>query len=140
MPKNTAAVTDNDAERDELSGVQWETEKAGLGEAWDFERFGPLVGNYIGSTSMTLPDTNHPGEMRDQAVYQFAPHDDPEAVVFVWGCYSLDQVFQRIDPLTGEIGLPLGTLCRILALGKTSIKGGKQQLNQYRVQTARQTA
>lgn len=115
---------------------QWETVAAGLGEEWNFEADGDLIGNYLGTTSIDVPDTNHPGEMRTSLVHQFAPRDDPSEIVFAWGSYSIDQAFGKDE--NGNLLIPLGTLCRVIYKGKREIKGGKQSLRHYIVQRAKE--
>lgn len=101
---------------------EWETVQTGLGSAYDPEIKGPLVGDYIGSTSKLIND-------RDQTVHQFAPVDDPSAVYFIWGGYELDEAMSNIDR---------GTRCRVSFAGRDQFKakdGKPRQIKHYKVQT-----
>lgn len=116
--------------------IQWQNVSAGFGDQWDFEIDGPLVGHYIGSVETTLPDSNNPGQMRTSWVHQFAPMDDPDTVVFVWGSHNLDAAFRGYDADGNDL-IPLGTLVRVVWRGKKEMKGkGGKTVNVYTVQVA----
>lgn len=111
----------------------WEDVRIGLGEVWDWKN-GPLDGVYVGRTTIEVPDNNHPGEMRDQTVYQFSVTGDSDAdkgaVWALWGNYQLDQAFAGDDA-----GVHIGNRVRITNLGKTEISGGRS-MNRFRIQVA----
>lgn len=106
--------------------------RIGLGEEWDFERDGPLTGNYIGTAVQELDDKQNKGRKREQNVYQFAPTDNPDEVVFIWGSDQLDRAFASED-------IQIGSLMRITYLGReqfTADDGTPRQVKRYRVQVA----
>ncbi len=113
--------------------VQWSDVRVGLGgEDWNFDA-GPLVGHYLGSSVMDLPDSNRPGETREQAVHQFADTNDPDMVHVVWGSYQLDKAL-------GDDAVSIGSLVRVTYQGKrefTDSKTGQpRSVRNYRVQVA----
>jgi hypothetical protein len=109
--------------------------RTGFGDAWDFERNGPLLGFYRGKEVMHgLADSQRPGQKRDQPIYQFTPEDAPDALVFVYGSYQLKVAFEGEGDTPAEIGV--GDLVQVTFLGREAIKGGAQQINRYRIQVA----
>jgi len=109
---------------------EWEDIRLGLGDEWDFEALGPLTGNFLGSTTQMVDD-------REQTVYQFAPMDEPERVVFVWGSNQLDLAFAA-DP-NGNPLIHVGDKVRIIFLGRQQFTSdeGPRQVKRYRVQVAK---
>lgn len=110
--------------------------RAGNGDEWDFERYGPLWGFYVGESSITVE--RKPGQLAEQPIWQFEPihpahREVAGPLVFAWGSYQLDRAMED----TTEDGTPVireGDLVVVTFLGRHEIKSGKQQLNRYRVQ------
>lgn len=73
-------------------GVEWETLTLGLGDAWDFEHYGPMTGHFLGTTTRDVEDKKT-HEIRPTNVHQFAEYADPDRVVFIWGSTQLDDAF-----------------------------------------------
>lgn len=115
------------------AGVQWETMTLGLGEAWDFERNGALIGNFLGSTTQEVTD-KQTGEKRTTNVYQFAPYDNPEETVFVWGSYAIDSAFS-------DDRIRQGDLVKITYLGMEQFTDPKTKqprvAKRYKIQAAK---
>lgn len=115
---------------DDALDDEWETISTGLGQEYDVENLGPLVGNFTGTTHKELDDPTSNTGKRDQLVYQFSPIDDPTNTVFLWGSYELDTAFADI---------PLGTKVRISFAGRSQFKSkeGPRQIKHYKVQKAK---
>lgn len=108
--------------------LEWETLRPGLGEEWDFDRRGPLVGTYEGPT--TVPLQPSPADPRTETTaYEFTVHPDGERV-FVWASYELAQALT-------EAGV--GDLLRVELLGRSQFVGpdGPRTVKRYRVQRAK---
>ena len=103
----------------------WETVVEPYGETWDFDKNPVLIGKYLSTKTVELPDLNKPGEMRPSNVYEIEAADSGDKVS-VWGGYSIDEAFAKITP---------GNLVRIEFHGKVKIKGGAQEVKQFTVQT-----
>lgn len=123
MTTKTAVADDND-------DIQWEDIRSGLGESWDLTKDGPLTGYYLGSQEQEIQD-KQTGELRKTLAHQFAPHEQPDAVVFVWGSAQLDKA------LTGEL-IAVGDLVRLTFLGvdqyTDKVTGAPRMVKRYRVQ------
>jgi len=124
-----------DATAPASSDVQWSDVRVGLGgEEWDFDT-GPLVGHYLGSSAMDLPDTNNPGQKREQSVHRFADVNDPDVVHVLWGSYQLDRALS-------DDAVSIGGLLRVTFQGtrqfKDSETGQPRTVKNYRVQVAAQ--
>lgn len=118
------AATDSTPEAVE----NWETVGGSLGEEYDFAN-GPLIGNYLGSRTVETEKV----ESGEATAYQFAPVNDPDSLVFVWGSYAITDAFDSGD-------IKLGDLVKITAQGTREFKGpdGKPRIvKQYRVQVRR---
>lgn len=115
---------------------EWETINLGLGEAWDLERNGPLEGHFLGTTTTEITD-RRTGEKRRTNVHQFAPRNDPEAVVFVWGGAQLDAAFA--SDLVRQ-----GDLLRVTFLGIDQYTdkdtGEPRTVKRYRLQMGKREA
>lgn len=116
------------AEKATADAPQWEDVRTGLGDEWPIEDR-PLDGNFLGMSTKEL--TGADGKERVQSIYQFAPMDAPDTIVFLWGSYQLDEAFREIER---------GTRCRVTFNGIRQFKddkGGPRQVKNYRVQIAR---
>lgn len=111
-----------------LDDVDWETVNTGsLGNEWDFERDGPLVGNFLGSRVIETTKT----QSGEATALQFAPAANPDDIVFVWESADLG-IFSEDDSI-----IRVGDLVRIAYLGRrqfTAADGTPRQIKQYRVQ------
>lgn len=107
---------------------EWEDIKVGLGEEWDTQTDGPITGVFMGMETLEVPDTNHPGSMRETAAYRIEIATDPMPNRFVWGSYNLDLAMKEIQ---------VGDLVRITYIGENKFKGKDgqpQTVKTYRVQ------
>lgn len=109
---------------------EWETISTGIGEEWDLETKGPFVGNFIGTTTKELKDSDTESGVREQSVHQFAPKSAPDEVVFLWGSYELDAAMSKIQQ---------GALVRVAFTGIGQFKSdqGPRQIKHYKVQVAK---
>lgn len=120
-------VPKNDTQQPVAEAEEWEEIRTGLGTEWDFVN-GPLVGNYVGTTTQDIED-KRTQETRVVNVYQFAPEDDPSSLVFVWGSSELDAAM-------ADDRIRIGDRMRIIFLGIEQFAGddGPRQIKRYRVQ------
>lgn len=110
------------------TGSEWTTISTGIGEEWDFERDGPMIGFFLGSTSVETRKT----ESGVATAYQFAPVGQPDEIVFVWESSELARAFASDMVRTGD-------KVRIRFLGREQFTGedGKpRQVKRYRVDVA----
>lgn len=107
---------------------QWETINSGsLGNEWDFDQDGPLVGYFLGTR--TVPTTKV--DSGEATAIQFSLRSDPDEIVFVWESSDL-KIFSNTDMFR------TGDLTKITYLGRRSFTGSDnkpRQIKQYRVQT-----
>lgn len=111
---------------------EWDTIGGGIGDEWDFDRDGALVGNFLGSRIVETTKV----ESGQATAYQFAPRVAPDTVVFVWGSYEIESA------LSGDL-VRVGDLVRISYLGTRQFTGqdGKPRVvKQFRVQVPRDPA
>lgn len=129
MAKDTGTVA---APASADTGDEWETVNTGsIGEEWDFERDGPLTGNFLGLRTVETTKV----ESGEATAIQFAPISAPDEIVFVWMSADL-KAFEDSDMFA------VGDRVRISYLGRKQFTGedGKpRQLKQYRVQVPKQT-
>lgn len=111
-----------------LDNADWETVNTGsLGNEWDFERDGPLVGHFLGSRVIETTKT----QSGEATALQFAPVANPDDIVFIWESADLG-IFSDTDSI-----IRVGDLVRIAYLGRrqfTAADGTPRQIKQYRVQ------
>lgn len=124
MAKNETAAPVGD------QSEEWDDIRVGLGEEWDF-RDGPLVGNFLGTTTQEIED-KQTREQRTVNVHQFAPVDNPDVIVFLWGSSELDAAMA--SDLVRQ-----GDKMRITFLGidQFTSDDGPRQIKRYRVQAAK---
>jgi hypothetical protein len=108
---------------------EWEDVKVGIGDQWDFETQGVLIGHIVGKFPIDLPERswsqNPDGTTRKVAdAWKFALRDTGEEV-FIWDSYALS------DALT-EPGF--GDLVRIQFEGYKDFDNGKKRVKKYKVQ------
>lgn len=112
-------------------GTEWEDIGKGLGDEWDFEQDGTLIAHFIGSKEVETTKI----ESGKATALQFAPINEPDAIVFVWASSELSMF------VTGEDDrIRVGDLVKIQFLGIDQFKGadGKpRQIKRYRVQAAK---
>lgn len=125
MAKNATEPMD-----DVVPTEEWEDIQVGLGNEWDLETDGPIVGIFMGMEVKTVPDANHPGEERDTNAYRIETDDEADPNRFVWGSYNLDLAMAEIQ---------VGDKVRISFVGRNQFKGktgAPQTVKTYRVQRA----
>lgn len=107
----------------------WETVETGLGEEWDFDKNGPLVGTIIGTREVDLPEhkwTEQADGIRKTAkAWTFQTGDTGEEV-FLWESYQLTEKLKDVGT---------GDAVRIFFEGMREIDGGRRRVKQYKVQT-----
>lgn len=104
----------------------WETVNTGsLGDEWDFDRNGPLTGNFLGVREVTTAKT----QTGKAIAIQFAPQANPDEVVFIWQSADL-MAFTEDDRFI------IGGLYRITFLGTRQFTAadGPRIIKQYRIQ------
>lgn len=118
---------------------EWEDIRIGLGDEWDFERDGPLVGRYVATIpDFVVPDmqSREPGATRTTNVYQFEPDSDSTdtGLVFVWGSAQLDAAFQSEE-------VRIGDRMRLSYLGVDQFNSadGPRTIKRYRVQVSKRS-
>lgn len=125
-PKRSAPATIGD----DADGDEWETIPTGsLGEEWDFEHDGPLIGHYLGSRTVETRKL----ESGEATAHLFAPVRDPESVVFLWESADLRGAFDGDK-------IRMGDKVRVTYLGErafTADNGQPRRIKQYRVEAAK---
>lgn len=128
MANNTATTEPTE---DVVPTEEWEDIKVGLGEEWDTEENGPIVGIFMGMETLEVPDANNPGQKRATNAYRIEVATDENPNRFVWGSYNLDLAMAEIE---------VGNKVRISFVGRNSFKGSDgrpQTVKTYRVQRAK---
>ena len=128
--QTTGADAAIDADADEWENIP----TGGLGEEWDFEQSGTLIGNYLGSRDVETPKV----ESGKATAHQIAPHDAPDTIVFVWESAELAGAFKVGDDGTSLIRV--GDRIRITFLGRRNFVGadGKpRQIKQFKIDAAK---
>lgn len=112
-------------------GDEWETiPTGGLGDEWDFDRDGVLIGNYLGSREVETEKI----ESGKATAHLFAPVTDPDRIVFVWESAEIATAF------SGDL-IRVGDKVRVTFLGIRQFTGkkGPQQIKQYKVEAAKRS-
>lgn len=114
--------TGNLAEKDE-----WEEVQVGMGEEWDFEKNGDLVGTFLQARIIELPEKSwtkqEDGEIRKTStIFEFALDGTGEQV-FIWESY---QVVEGMKDAT------TGTRVKVQFTGVKDFDGGKRRVKQYK--------
>jgi hypothetical protein len=119
---------DADVENVAASTNEWETVVVGLGDEWDFERNGSLVGNYLGTTTVETTKV----DSGEATAFRFRVGNDD---VFVWGSSEIERAFSRKIPDTDDPIIALGDRVKIDYLGIDQFTGAKgpMQIKRYRV-------
>jgi hypothetical protein len=112
--------------------VEWETLSTGsLGQEWDFDRDGPLVGHFRGSRTVPTEKV----ESGEATAYLFSPVNAPDSEVFVWGSSEIAAAFAALPD--GSTLIREGDLVRIAYLGRdqfTGADGKPRQIKRFKVQ------
>lgn len=129
MPNKATDAADTTNGTSAPEARSWEDVGSGLGEEWDFDRDGALIGNYLGSKTVETDKI----ETGEATAYQFAPERDPESVVFVWGSWQIADAF-------AQDAIRIGDLCKITYLGikqvGTGDDGKPRMVKRFRIQRA----
>lgn len=125
-------MADKDAPVVDPVDEEWEQVGSTLGNEWDFDKDGPLIGHYLGSEAVELknPLNDEKGNVRTHATaFRFAHEPDGE-IVFLWSSYEVEQAMKVIGP---------GDKVRVTALGRESFTGddGPRQIKRYKIERAR---
>lgn len=109
---------------------EWETISTGIGEEIPLAEGQSFVGNYLGTTSKELKDPDTESGVRDQSVHQFAPLNDPNEVLFLWGSYELDAGLSKVQQ---------GSKVKVTftGYGRFNSDAGPRQIKHYKVQVAK---
>lgn len=109
---------------------EWEEISVGIGEQWDFDKRGDLIGVIVGAKSVDLPEHSQredaSGELRTSAgIWEFMLPDTGE-MVFLWDSYQLTEALKDVGS---------GDLVKIHFDGYRSFTGsdGPRQVKQYKV-------
>lgn len=108
---------------------EWETISTSIGEEWDFEQDGVLVGHFLGTKTVESTKV----DSGEATAIQFAPLDNPDHVVFIWQSADL-MMFSNDDRIR------TGDLCKINFLGRRTFTGKDnkpRQIKNYSVQVAK---
>jgi len=103
----------------------WEEISVGAGDEWDFDKNGPLIGNFIGTQEIDLPEHSQRDGRTTAKIWQFALEGTGE-LVFIWDSFQLGEAMTK--PGSGD-------LVRISFEGYKSFTGtdGPRQVKQYKV-------
>lgn len=107
----------------------WEEISTGLGEEWDFDKSGQLVGTYKGTEYIDIPvEKQREGRTRAM-VYNFEEAANGESV-FVWESYQLRESMKEVTE---------GDICRIQFDGYKQFNGaeGPQTVKKFKVSVKR---
>jgi hypothetical protein len=113
----------------QTSEEEWEDVNPGLGRAWDFDKYGDLVGIYIGVQHVEIDPQKNEGRTEAKA-HQVGLLDNSAEIVFVWGSHELDNAFTDIGG---------GDKVKVSFLGRDTFNSdnGPRQVKRYRVQRAK---
>lgn len=108
----------------------WNDASVGFGNEWDFEHDGKLTGFYLGEKGTEVDDNKEASGKRYANVYQFAPREDEQDVVFIWGSANLNAAMA--DP-----GIKIGSLVEVSYIGTRQFTDKKTHepriVKQYKV-------
>lgn len=124
-------VTDHEPE------IDWETINTGsLGDEWDFERNGPLIGYFTGTRVIETQKV----DSGEATAILFSPYKHQDEQVFIWQSADLEIFSEPESPILQ------GDLCKITFLGIRQFTGtnkdGKaepRQIKQYKVQAQKRS-
>lgn len=112
----------------------WEEISTGIGEEWDFDKTGDLIGTYKGTEYIDIPEEKQrpqaDGSKRTRAMtYQFETASEG-ATVFVWESYQLNEAMKEVTE---------GDLCRLKFDGYKKFDGsdGPRQVKQFKISVKR---
>ena len=113
----------------------WEEIQVGIGNEWDFDKKGQLVGEYKGTSYVDIPEEKQrvqedTGEKRTRAmVYNFIEGTEGESV-FVWESHQLNEAMKEVTE---------GDLVRVQFDGykKFDSAKGPRQVKQFKVAVKR---
>lgn len=113
----------------------WEEISTGIGEEWDFDKSGALIGTYRGTEYVDIPESkqrpNDNGETRTRAMtYKFLTAADG-AEVFIWESYQINEAMKEVTE---------GELCKIQFDGYKQFSGGDgdpRQVKKFKVSVKR---
>lgn len=112
-----------------LAGDDWEEISTGIGEEWDFDKSGQLIGTYKGTEYVDIPVERQIDGRTRAMTYQFETASEG-ATVFCWESYQLTEAMKEVS---------IGDLCRIQFDGykKFDSAAGPRQVKQFRVSVKR---
>lgn len=107
----------------------WEEISTGIGEEWDFDKNGQLIGTYKGTEFVDIPVEKQRDGRTRAMTYQFETAADG-ATVFLWESYQLTEAMKEVSE---------GELCRIQFDGYKKFDGsdGPRQVKQFKVSVKR---
>lgn len=121
----TAKEKQEAAERDNQTQTadEWERVQAGLGEQWDFDKSGDLIGTWVGAEVVELKEPGLDGKSEATA-YMFALDDGSQ--VFLWQSYALTNALEKCG---------VGDRVKIVYKGQRDFTGekGAQRVNVFEV-------
>lgn len=122
-PKAEAVEKDNATPADVPQDDEWERVQSGLGEQWDFEKQGDLVGTWVGAEIIELKEPGLDGKTEATA-YMFQVEDGSQ--VFLWQSYALTNALEKVG---------VGERLKIAYKGQRDFTGekGAQRVNVFEV-------
>lgn len=112
----------------------WEEISTGIGEEWDFDKKGQLIGTYKGTEYVDIPKEkqrpNKDGSIRERAMTYTFETADEGATVFVWESHQMNEAMKEVTE---------GDLVRIQFDGYKKFDGsdGPRQVKQFKVSVKR---
>ena len=124
-----ASKTKDEVERDNQAppvpenNDEWERIAVGLGEQWDFEKDGPLIGVWTGAEVVGLKEAGLDGK-KEATAYLF--DTDTGESVFLWQSYALTNALEKVG---------VGDRLKIVYKGQRDFTGerGNQRVNVFEI-------
>lgn len=124
------------AQSAELNPDEWDEIRIGIGEEYELKPDETFIGNYLGSVEQDITDKKTK-ELRKTKAHQFAPIENPQEVVFLWGSANLDRA------LESDL-IAIGDTLAVTYLGKDDFNdkttGEPRVAKRYRVRAKKVTS
>jgi hypothetical protein len=100
---------------------EWEEISTGIGEQWDFDKNGDLIGTFLGAENIELKEPRADGKTTALA-WRFAT--DSDELVFIWDSYQLGLAMTEAGS---------GDRVKIHFDGYREFDNGSRRIKQYKV-------
>jgi len=100
---------------------EWEEVSTGIGEQWDFEKSGDLIGTFVGAINVELRTARQDGS-NSALAWTFITDEDER--VFVWDSYQLAEAMTDAGS---------GDRVKIHFAGVREFDNGARRIKQYKV-------